>query len=509
MCYSLLVLHGSLPGVALHLDPQKQPLVTIGRNQERDLQLDDERASRLHARVIFRADHWHIEDCSSLNGTRVNSRPIEQTVLESGDLIRIGERLILFAEDSHDAANLPRPSRLQSTTMIGKLAARGASRAAGAPVDARNAGAMDVMSRVVRDSAVLCRAAHQLHRHTDAKKLFQVALESLIDGIAAEHVSVWLFSADGRLEQQASAGQASCSGGAPKVLASLAIEKNKALLMKSPERSAESTLGCADAAVGPAIATPIMGEKGCRGAIVCERPPERGVFDKNDLDFTIVVSHQTGLALENLEHRERLERANTELRRRLDKQNRFVGSSAATANVLDQVARVGPTDATVLILGESGTGKELAAQLIHGLSRRSNGPYIAVNCAAFSDSLLESELFGHEAGAFTGAQRRHIGKFERAHSGAIFLDEVGEMSAGCQAKLLRLLEGHPFMRLGGQEQISVDVRIIAATHRDLKELVREGVFREDLYYRLRVIDICLPPLRERDDDAVELASMFL
>jgi len=162
-----------------------------------------------------------------------------------------------------------------------------------------------------------------------------------------------------------------------------------------------------------------------------------------------------------------------------------------------------------LILGESGTGKELVARSIHDLSRHSEGPFIAINCAAFSESLLESELFGHEAGAFTGADRRRLGQFERAHRGTIFLDEVGEMTANCQAKLLRLLEGHPFERVGGEDTVSVSVRVVAATHRDLADLARQGKFREDLFYRLRVIDMHLPPLRERGDDVIELAAQFL
>jgi Nif-specific regulatory protein len=213
--------------------------------------------------------------------------------------------------------------------------------------------------------------------------------------------------------------------------------------------------------------------------------------------------------VENFEHRERLEQANVELRRRLDDQNRLVGSGPTMQRVLDQVARVGPTSSNVLILGESGTGKELIARAIHELSRSSAGPYVTVNCAAFSESLLESELFGHEPGAFTGADRRHIGQFERAHRGTLFLDEVGEMSLACQAKLLRVLEGHPFQRLGGEDLICVEVRVVAATHRDLQQLVKQRRFREDLYYRLRVIDIHVPPLRERGEDVIEVASLFL
>lgn len=177
--------------------------------------------------------------------------------------------------------------------------------------------------------------------------------------------------------------------------------------------------------------------------------------------------------------------------------------------VVEQIGRVGPASSTVLILGESGTGKELVARSIHDMSRYSAGPYVTVNCAAFSESLLESELFGHEVGAFTGADRRYIGQFERAHRGTLFLDEIGEMSLACQAKLLRVLEGHAFQRLGGTEEINVDVRMIAATHRDLPAMIAERQFREDLYYRLRVIDIKMPPLRDREEDVIELAAMFV
>jgi DNA-binding NtrC family response regulator len=188
---------------------------------------------------------------------------------------------------------------------------------------------------------------------------------------------------------------------------------------------------------------------------------------------------------------------------------RLLGRSAAMRALLAQVAKAAPSAATVLILGESGVGKELVAHTLHELSRRSGGPFVAVNCAAYLESLLESELFGHEPGAFTGAQRRRLGQFERAHRGTIFLDEVAEMSPACQAKLLRVVEGHSFERLGGETPIRVDVRLIAATHRDLGELVPAGRFREDLYYRLRVIELRVCPLRERENDAAELAAAFL
>jgi Nif-specific regulatory protein len=371
----------------------------------------------------------------------------------------------------------------------------------------------EAMSRVVRDSTVLCRLANQLHKHANTETLVCDAIEALVDGIGAHQVVVWLVGTDGRLHAAGRSGEPVDEERDDHLLARLAVEKNKAIRLAQPVMEAgktiDDTVRKTSSGVGTVMAVPIPGQKSCRGAIECRRVSDDEPFVGSDLDFAVVVAHQAGLALENLEHRERLERANQELRQRLASQRLLAGSSGRMQEVLDQIARVGPTASTVLILGESGTGKELAAHSLHQLSRHSAGPFVAVNCAAFSESLLESELFGHEAGAFTGADRRRVGRFERAHRGTIFLDEVGEMSLACQAKVLRLLEGHPFQRVGGHESIHVDVRLITATHCDLEELVRQGRFREDLFYRLRVIDIHLPPLRQRDDDAVELASLFL
>jgi Nif-specific regulatory protein len=489
MTHSLVLLNGNHAGATHHLDPAQT--VTLGRHSSRDVTLDDERASRLHARICFRADRWHVEDCESTNGSFVNSQPIQQAVLESGDLIRIGDRLILFIDTEREASpSHVSPEELRATKLFDDSSPQTAV------PDADDA----EVSRVIRDSAVLCRLANGLHDCGDSKALLGLSLAALVDGLDAEAVSIWLVGADGRLRCVQRFGTTH----EEHLLASLAVENRKPILADQQGHSDDSRTD-----VGRALGVPILAQQGCRGAIECHRRTESSPFIRSDLDFTVVVAHQTGAALENLEHRERLEQANVELRRRLDEQSRMEGTSAAMLNVLDQVARVGPTGSNVLILGESGTGKELVARSIHDLSPYSAGPNVTVNCGAFSESLLESELFGHEVGAFTGADRRHIGQFERAHRGTIFLDEVGEMSLACQAKLLRVLEGHPFQRLGGEESIQVDVRLIAATHRDLLDLVRKNLFREDLYFRLRVIDIHVPPLRERGDDLISLASSFL
>jgi two-component system nitrogen regulation response regulator GlnG len=192
-----------------------------------------------------------------------------------------------------------------------------------------------------------------------------------------------------------------------------------------------------------------------------------------------------------------------------DLPERLVGSGAAMRTVCKQIGRVAPQDVNVLILGESGTGKELVARAIYHHSRRNQAPFLAINCAAIPESLLESELFGHERGAFTGADRRRIGKFEQCHGGTLFLDEIGDMTPGTQAKILRLLQESSFERVGGSEAIVADVRVLAATNQHLDVLIEHGRFRKDLYYRLRGVTIHLPPLRERREDIAELAHYFL
>lgn len=189
--------------------------------------------------------------------------------------------------------------------------------------------------------------------------------------------------------------------------------------------------------------------------------------------------------------------------------DRLVGNGPAMQLICKQIGRVAPQQVNVLILGESGTGKELVARAIYHHSRRNQAPFLAINCAAIPETLLESELFGHEQGAFTGADRRRIGKFEQCHHGTLFLDEVGDMPLATQAKMLRLLQDGQFQRVGGNETLTVDVRIVAATNQNLEAMIEDGRFRRDLYYRLRGVTLNLPPLRNRLDDIPELAHYFL
>ena len=225
-------------------------------------------------------------------------------------------------------------------------------------------------------------------------------------------------------------------------------------------------------------------------------------FDNDEL--RLVVSRVLEKMRLAREHRMLLERVQREYS--LDG---MIGSGPAMREVFESIQKVAETDLTVLVRGESGTGKELVAQALHHRSARAGRPFVAVNCAAISRELVESELFGHEKGAFTGADARRIGRFEAADGGTIFLDEIGEMPLETQAKVLRVLQEKTFERVGGNHAIRVDVRVVAATHRDLEKDVREGRFREDLYFRLRVVPIQVAPLRERSEDIAALASRFL
>ena len=233
-----------------------------------------------------------------------------------------------------------------------------------------------------------------------------------------------------------------------------------------------------------------------------------GDFSDADIEILQVFGNLAAISVANAQLHDRLKRENLGLREVARQPHNVVGDSTALREVMTLCGRVAPTNATVLLLGETGTGKEVTARHIHNASTRGTKPFIAINCAALPETLLESELFGHEAGAFTGATERKLGRFELADQGTIFLDEIGDVSASTQVKLLRVLQEREFVRVGGSKTITCDVRIIAATNRDLQQAMQDGAFREDLYYRLNVFPIRLPPVRERREDIPKLVAHF-
>jgi len=257
------------------------------------------------------------------------------------------------------------------------------------------------------------------------------------------------------------------------------------------------------------LAAPLVAFEKVLGAIVLESDGEAGRFDEGHLRLVMAIAAVAATALEHARQIESLEGANRHLQAQLNLDHNMVGDSKPMRDVYRRISRVAPTDSTVLITGESGTGKELVARAIHRNSPRAEKPFVAINCAAITETLLESELFGHEKGAFTGAIAQKKGKLETAEGGTVFLDEIGELSLALQAKLLRVLQDHQFDRVGGTKFVRVDFRLIAATNRDLEAAIESGGFRRDLYYRLNVVSLVLPPLKERRDDITLLAGWFL
>jgi Nif-specific regulatory protein len=245
------------------------------------------------------------------------------------------------------------------------------------------------------------------------------------------------------------------------------------------------------------------------GAIYLETGAPEGSFDEADLQVMTAVGSIAALALENLRHWERISEENQALRAEVNLEYNMVGISARMKEVFEFVRRVAATDATVLVEGESGTGKELVARAIHRNSKRAESPFVAINCAAIAENLLESELFGHEKGAFTGAAAQKKGRIEMAEGGTLFLDEVSELAPELQAKLLRVLQEREFERVGGTRAIPLDTRLVAATNKKLSEAIESGEFRKDLYYRLNVVTLIMPALRDRTEDIPQLAEHFL
>ena len=259
------------------------------------------------------------------------------------------------------------------------------------------------------------------------------------------------------------------------------------------------------------LAAPLTVENRTLGVVeAINRRDGSGLFGPADLERFVSCCHLIAVALENASLYRRLHLETESLKRfRDDRVGPLVAESGAMRRALAQAERVATSRSTVLLVGETGTGKEQLARRIHEASPRANKPFVALNCGALPEGLLESELFGHEKGAFTGAERRHVGRFELADGGTLFLDEIGDLPAAAQIKLLRVLQEHEITRVGGTQPIRVNVRVVAATHRDLAAEIRAGRFREDLFFRIHVVPILLPPLRARHEDILPLTSLFL
>jgi len=311
------------------------------------------------------------------------------------------------------------------------------------------------------------------------------------------------ISDDGQLKAERVIPE-SASKGAPlsETLTDLVLRKGHAVWIDNQVAG-----GAPDSHFADAICVPLIDGEKTLGAV--HTYLEKGRFNDSDFEMAVSLSRVLGVALARARSDKRLESDYKRLVDKTGESDRLIGESTPMLELQKKISRVAKATGCVLIRGESGAGKELVARAIHRHSARNDRPMLTVNCAAIPRDLMESQLFGHKRGAFTGADTDHTGWFQQADSGTLFLDEVGEMTLEGQAKLLRILEGHPFLPVGGTAEVNVDVRVIAATNRDLREFVAEGKFREDLYYRLSVFELYLPALRDRGTDIELLMTHFL
>jgi len=494
---------GPLAGQSFPISPE--PL-TLGRDRTNTVHLRDLAASRHHCVITAANGQVLLRDLDSRHGTFVNGTQVGERTLEHGDLVTVGGSLFLVQTRSEEPVRETesvlledRPWNAESTVHLAPEAAL-YLRPEALPADAR----------VARDLQALLRIGSALNGLRATQPLACRLLELALETVPAERAALLLADAAGALatsfarDRQGSERPFAIS----RTLIERVVAEGSAVLANDVLQTGEwnGVESVYSARLQSLLAAPLSASEGTLGVLYLDAREPGVRFDERHLELITAAAGIAAAALANVRHLEALEEENRRIEGALDAG--MIGESRRMHEIQRLLARVAATDSTVLLRGESGTGKEVAARALHRGSRRSGKPFVAINCATLSETLLESELFGHERGAFTGAIERKTGKLEAAQGGTLFLDEIGELPAKLQAKLLRVLQEREFERVGSTRPLKADVRLIAATNRDLEAAIRDGGFREDLYYRLNVIAVTLPSLRERREDIPLLAAHF-
>ena len=491
----------------LHCD---QSLV-IGRSSSNAIVVPDDRSSRQHAEVFFESGAWIVRDLGSRNGTLVDGNLLTGPHrLSNGQVIQVASCRVSFV-DSIGAA-FPGPDAASP------LSDDGSSNQQTIELDAPSA----ITHRTQLDSKST-ELAFEIAKQTTWEAACEVGLASILKLLAAKAGGILGVDGDDRrvsvLAAQERSGKAYHR--VSDFLAKSVLNDGQAVLARNIRNDAAmgDIQNSQASSTTSALCSPIQSGTRVIGLLHIYTRDDEPMLTPKSLEIALAGSQMLAVAFEHLGRQQQIEsrlaatqKQVKQLKQQLTEhqlQHQMIGQSPALVRLKNQLQRVAVTQANILLRGESGVGKELAAREIHSLSKRSDGPFVAINCGALTPSLLESELFGHEKGAFTGATERKSGKFETADGGTLMLDEVGEMAPEIQVKFLRVLEGQAFERVGGSKPIQVDVRVIAATNRDLEQAVKAGIFRSDLYFRLRVVELALPSLRERADDIMPLAEHFL
>ena len=490
-----VTISGPVAGQVFHLESDQ---ATLGRDGANAIAIADPSLSRKHCIVSRVADGWTVRDLDSFNGTLVNGQRISEQVLADGDRITLGDTQLLFrAQREHN----DRQHDIHQTTRLRLEEA----------VYLRRPAELPGTPRIQRDLHALVRIGTIVTgiRTRDAleRELVDAAFEAL-DAAEAMLLRIEPGTADRRVVARRAADP-DVETPLSRTAIEHAVSTGEAILAHGPMTTGplRDAPSVASADLSSLLAVPMMGDAGVVEAVlylVTHDP--RGAFDQLHLELLTALAGIGSVALRNVSRLESLQAEADAMKRELGISHEMIGTSPAMQAVYEFIKKVAPSDTTVLIQGETGTGKELAARALHTNSRRADRPFVAINCAALAETLLESELFGHERGAFTGAVMTKRGKLEVADHGTLFLDEVGELSAATQSKLLRFLQEREFERLGGTRQLKVDIRVVSATNRDLEREVAEGRFRRDLLYRLNVVTLEMPPLRSRRQDVPLIAA---
>jgi Nif-specific regulatory protein len=513
---------------------------TLGRAPTNQIVLKDDLCSREHAEIFATNGRWRLRDLHSLNGTRVNDIRVEtERELDPQDKVQVGRTQLLFVEEMGQLPDLPAEKqldgdlaikkRLNQTRFLTPLPPPPPEAETGPRSPDEQTVPMASRTGLSRDLSLLYRLALDMGTAATYDEVCQMVLTTLLEATPAEVGAVLSVVGQTDVGKGESANKP-MRGVELEVTSHRHRDPSRHDYRRVSEYVSNEVLATREAVLAEDVArdrylrnreslselgatslicAPVLFGERMLGLIHLYCTDPHKALDGDNLEFAVAVAKQLGNVIHQLQRNQSLQDENRALRDQLRVESELVGESPAIKEVERQIGRVAGTNATCLVRGESGSGKELVARAVHYSSQRKEGPFVTLNCAALTETLLESELFGHEKGSFTGATEKKVGKFEAANRGTIFLDEIGEMTVGTQAKLLRILEGHPFERVGGSVPIQVDVRVVAATNQPLEQAVHGGQFRRDLFFRLQVVEIRVPPLRDRKEDIPLLADHFL
>ena len=497
MVLVLTMTSGVRVGARFYLQPEKEN--RLGRGLDCDVVLTDPLASRVHAIITCKHGDWWISDCDSRNGTFVHGQKVgDDARLQEDCRIKIGSTEFRVESISANGVGGQASSAVLQT-VVRDFAPDAVD------LTARGLSALHELDRA-EDLLNLYQLSIKLLGTTDPDEVVRIGLELLQERTHAAVAGYLWVSDDRRLKPKiVLPEEARDAADLSEDLTEMVLQKRRAVWIghQFGGVTPDSLTDYADA-----ICVPLApGDMPVLGAIHLYRASSK--FSDADFEFTLSLVNILAVALQRARQQASLQVAHERLVHKAAAFDELVGDSKPMHELKSRITRIAKAGGCVLLRGESGAGKELVARAIHKAGPRADRPLLCVNCAVIPHELMESQLFGHRKGAFTGADSDHEGWLQQANSGTLFLDEVGELTFEGQAKLLRVLEGHPFLPVGGTKEVRVDVRVIAATNRDLREFVRDRRFREDLYYRLSVFELYIPPLRDRGPDIELLARHFL